>query len=81
MAWGGRVSGWLNDLGHGTSSEYVDSLLVTRWKADAYVVLTPPSALPNMGLAHTRTRAWWMTQWMRATMLLFFPFFAMSSAV
>ena len=29
--WG--VSGWLNDLGHGTSSEHVDSLSVARWKA------------------------------------------------
>ena len=55
VAWGGRVSGWLNDLGHGTSSEYVDSLLVTRWKADACVVPTPPPALPTLSLAHTLT--------------------------
>ena len=71
MGWGGLwgMSGGLNDLGHGTSSERVHSLLLTRWKADAYVALTPPSALPTLSLAHTLTGARWR-RLMRPTTLL-----------
>ena len=47
-----RLGGCVKDA---TSAEYVDSLLVGRWKADTYVVLTPPPALPTLSLAHTLT--------------------------
>ena len=36
---GERLGGCVRD---GMSSRYVESLLVSRWKADADVVLTPP---------------------------------------
>ena len=71
---------WVERLGHGTSSECANSLLVTRWKANTYVVLTPPSALPTLNLAHTLTRARWMAECTRAKILLCL-YFAKSSVV